>query len=176
VYVLVAIGILVLLGTGAVAGRGFFLVHKAKQAGLDPALWERNPELAAAKLLMAVNPDTEVVSVDEKGGKIVKMNFADLKQGKITFEGEDEEITIGSSGLAEPSWPAFSSPSDRCKRSDRQSPKCRGWSVQLQDHRSPRYSSSVLRVRVEDGRLRRLPGNGDRWHDGFLVRGMATGQ
>src|ERR1041385_8293333 len=35
----------------AMAGLGFFFLHKAKQAGLDPELIRKNPGLAAAKMV-----------------------------------------------------------------------------------------------------------------------------
>jgi hypothetical protein len=108
VWVLVAVGVLILLfGIALVAG-GFFLYYKARQAGLDPDLWRRNPGVAAAKLIAATNPDAEVVSVDEnKGivkirekstGKLYAFNFEDIKRGRITFTGEKGE----AAGV--PSW------------------------------------------------------------------------
>jgi hypothetical protein len=108
VWILLALGVMFLLVVGLIAAGGFFVVHKARQAGLDPALWERNPGLAAAKLLAAANPDAEIVSMDEKAGivvirdkkdgKTIRMNFADLKSGRITFEGNGEKVSIAATG------------------------------------------------------------------------------
>jgi hypothetical protein len=108
VWILVAVGVLILLVVGAVTVGGIFVVNKVRQAGLDPALWEKNPGLAAAKLLAAANPDAEIVSMDEKAGivvirdkkdgKTVKMNFADLKRGRITFEGDGDQVSIDAHG------------------------------------------------------------------------------
>jgi len=109
VWILVGcFGLIVIAGLIAIA-TGMFIAHKAKQAGLDPDLMRRNPGVAVAKMLAAVNPDVEVVSVNEgKGlitlrekstGKTVSMNFEDVKKGKIVFKGEGgEEATIQGEG------------------------------------------------------------------------------
>lgn len=109
VIVLIIVGALFLLGAVAVVGTGFFLVHKAKQAGIDPEMWQKNPGVAAAKMIAAGNPDVEVVKIDEdrgivtlrekSTGKTVTMNFEDIKQGKISFTGDDgETATVSASG------------------------------------------------------------------------------
>src|SRR5581483_6977373 len=88
---------------------GLFVMHKAKQAGLDPDLMRRNPALATAKLVAALNPDVEVVSVDEnrgritfhdkKTGKTVTMNAGDVKNGHISFTGDNNEsVTFSADG------------------------------------------------------------------------------
>jgi len=65
----------------AVVAISFFVVHKAKQAGLDPDLMKKNPVLAVAKLSVAANPDTEMVSSNDSSGTIV---VRDKKTGKIS--------------------------------------------------------------------------------------------
>jgi hypothetical protein len=113
VWVLVAIGAILLLFGIALVGGGFFLYYKAKQAGLDPGEWRRNPGLAAAKMITAANPDAEIVKVDEgKGllqirekstGKLYTFNFEDVKNGKISFSDDrGESLTVGGAEL--PSW------------------------------------------------------------------------
>jgi hypothetical protein len=72
---------IVVLGTLAVGGVIWYGVHKAKQAGLDPELIKKNPVLAAAKLSVAANPDTEMVSSDDSSGTIV---VRDKKTGKVS--------------------------------------------------------------------------------------------
>jgi hypothetical protein len=57
---------------------------------------QKNPAMAVAKMMAAINPDIEVLSVDEatetikvrdkKTGKVMSVNLADAKKGKITFE------------------------------------------------------------------------------------------
>jgi hypothetical protein len=105
---------LLLLGGAAIVGT-YIVVNKAKQAGLDPELMARNPALAAAKMMAAVNPEIDIVSVDDKKGlitfkekstgKTVTMNFEDVKQGKIRFTGDnDEQVTLetdSESGVAQ---------------------------------------------------------------------------
>src|SRR5437667_8479257 len=49
VWVLVAVLGLFVLGGIAVLGAGYFVIHKARQAGLDPELMRRNPGLAVSK-------------------------------------------------------------------------------------------------------------------------------
>jgi len=112
VWVLVAVvGVFVLFGLLLVAG-GLFVFHKAKQAGLDPDLMRRNPALAVTKMLATVNPDVEVLRVDEKRGlitlrdkktgKTTTVDFEDVKRGKIVFEGEGgEKVTVETSGEGE---------------------------------------------------------------------------
>ncbi|MCL5745664.1 MAG: zinc ribbon domain-containing protein [Acidobacteria bacterium] len=112
VWVLVAIlGFFLLVGIGII-GAGIFVVHKAKQAGLDPTLMQNNPALAFTKLLAATNPNVEVVRVDERKGlitlrekstgKIVTMDFDAAKKGKITFqEAGKPPVTMETRGEGE---------------------------------------------------------------------------
>ncbi|HLY20472.1 MAG TPA: hypothetical protein VKR61_24765 [Bryobacteraceae bacterium] len=109
VWILVAVlGLFVLTGI-AVVGAGVFLVHKAKQAGLDPELMRNNPGLATAKLLAATNPDLEVVSVDDGRGRItirqkstgktMTVSFDDMKRGRITFKEDGKDaVTLEAHG------------------------------------------------------------------------------
>ena len=120
VWVLVIIVGLFVLGFIGVVGTGLFIVHKARQAGLDPELMRRNPGMAVGKLLAAANPDAEVVSTDDnagtitmrdkKTGKVVTMTFDQAKSGglKFTAEGEKGETATmefgGSAANKLPSW------------------------------------------------------------------------
>ncbi len=112
VLVLIIVGALLFLGAVAVVGTGFFLVHKARQAGIDPQLWQKNPGVAAAKMIAAGNPDVEIVKLDEGSGivtlrekstgKTVTLNFEDIKQGRISFTGDNgETATVSTSGEGE---------------------------------------------------------------------------
>jgi hypothetical protein len=108
VWILLAFGVLILLFVGAITIGGIFVVHKARQAGLDPSLWQRNPGLAATKMLAAANPDAEIVSMDERGGvvvvrdkktgKTIRMNFADIKSGRMSLEADGETVSLAATG------------------------------------------------------------------------------
>jgi hypothetical protein len=112
IFVLIGcVGLIVIVTLILVAG-GWFVFTKARQAGLDPELMRRNPEIAVAKMLAAINPDVEVVSVDERAGRItlrdkktgktVTMDLDEVKRGRIVFESEGgEKTTIESSGEGE---------------------------------------------------------------------------
>jgi hypothetical protein len=108
-WILIGVGAFFLVIIVSVVGLGFFVMNKAKQAGLDPDLIKRNPALAAAKMMVAANPKLEAVSADEgrqeitirdkESGKVMTMSFEDAKQGKFTFkENGKEALTITSSG------------------------------------------------------------------------------
>ncbi len=70
---------------------------------------EKNPTIAAAKLVAQLNPDVEVVSTDEdagtitlrnlKTGEIMTFDASKVKEGKISFRsGEGEEVTFQARG------------------------------------------------------------------------------
>jgi len=102
-----SVALLLLIGL-AVAGAGFFFIHKAKQAGIDPELMRTNPGLAAARIIAATNPDLEVVADDGHGrikirqkssGKTTTVNFEDLKNGRIRFQEDGKDaITVETRG------------------------------------------------------------------------------
>ncbi|MGA3028455.1 MAG: hypothetical protein ABSF98_27220 [Bryobacteraceae bacterium] len=104
-------GIVVIIFIVVLAG-GLFVMHKAKQAGIDPDLMKRNPGLASAKLLIAVNPDLELTSEDDARGivhihdkkqnKNFILSFEDAKKGKLTLQEEGKEaVTFSSSSSGE---------------------------------------------------------------------------
>jgi hypothetical protein len=113
-WVLIGIGTFFMLIVIAAVGLGVFVAHKAEQAGLNTDLFKRSPALAAAKLVVAANPDVELVSTDEgkremtvrnkKTGKVYAMSFEDAKNGKFTMK-EDGKTTLTVGGKAKvPSW------------------------------------------------------------------------
>ena len=93
------LGLFVLMSIVVMAG-GLFLAKKASDAASNPAL-------AAVKLMVAANPDVEIVSSDEakgtltirekKTGKLVTANFDQLKNGRITFEQDGEKVSVEAS-------------------------------------------------------------------------------
>ncbi len=108
-YVLVGCGTFVLLGVIAVVLGGYFVWNKAKEAGLDPELMQKHPAVATAKMMVAMNPDIELVSVDEdkelitvkdkKTGETLTVTLNQAKNGKVTFKKDgDEAVTMEAKG------------------------------------------------------------------------------
>jgi len=103
-WVLVGCGTFTLLGIIVVVLGGFFVWNKAKEAGLDPELMEKHPAVATAKMLVALNPDIELVSVDEekelitikdkKTGETITVSLDQAKKGKVTFKKDGQEAVI----------------------------------------------------------------------------------
>lgn len=95
-YVLFGCLGLILIGVLGMVATGLFVFNKVKQAGLDPELMQKNPAVAITKMMAAVNPDIEIINVDESRGivtvrdkkqnKVLTLNFEDIKNGKIVFE------------------------------------------------------------------------------------------
>ena len=118
VWVLVILLGLFVLGGIAVVGTGYFLVHKARQAGFDPELMQKNPGLAVSKMIAAANPDVQVLKTDDsagtitlrnrKDGKVITLSFDELKNGKFSMKAFDEEgkaATVEFGGDVKlPSW------------------------------------------------------------------------
>jgi hypothetical protein len=109
VWVLVGCGSLVVVGIIIVVIGGFFAWNKMKEAGINPELMEKQPALATAKLITAMNPEIELVSVDEekglitvkekKTGKLLTVDLQEAQKGRIVFKGEgEEELTIEAQG------------------------------------------------------------------------------
>ncbi len=92
---------IIVLGAIILAVGSYFVAQKIKQAGLDPALIQKNPGLAVVKMMAASNPDIEILGVDEdrgvikvrnkKDGKSLTINLEDAKNGKIVFLDENGE-------------------------------------------------------------------------------------
>jgi len=119
VWILVAVAGIFVLGGLALVGTTLFVVHKARQAGMDPDLWRRNPGMAVGKLLAAANPDLDVVRTDDRVGTITirnrrtgketTMTFDQARNGRFSMQTEDENgkranIEIGGAGGKLPSW------------------------------------------------------------------------
>jgi hypothetical protein len=118
VWILVIVGVVVLLGIVSVGGVVFYGLHKLRQAGVDPALMRRNPALAAAKIAVKMNPDVELIQIDEdhgtitvrdrKTGKVLSANFDNAKNGKwsVSEDGKTTEVnTSGPNGSIEVKGP-----------------------------------------------------------------------
>jgi hypothetical protein len=103
-WVLVGCGTFIVLGVIVVILGGYFVFNKAKQAGFDPDLMEKNPQLAVAKMMVAANPDVEFVSSDDqkgtitirdkKSGETMTISLEEAQQGKIVFKKDGQEVTL----------------------------------------------------------------------------------
>jgi hypothetical protein len=108
VWILVAVGVIFLLGIIGVIGAGMYVAHLA-----------RNPGVALAKLITATNPDAEVINTDnrantmtirnKKTGEEVTLSFDDVKNGRFKMSaigknGEVANVEIGGGAGKMPSW------------------------------------------------------------------------
>jgi hypothetical protein len=101
-------GALVVIVAVAMVVIGLFVVKKAKDVAGD---FKDNPEMAAARLIVKVNPELEEVSADEeagtitvrhtKTGEIVTVSLQDLKEGRIKFTTDEGEVSVEATGDAE---------------------------------------------------------------------------
>jgi len=108
IWILVGCGGLVLLVAIIMLVAGVFVAKKASSYLKDA---EKNPALAAAKMVVAMNPELETVSTDDaagtitirnkKTGEVVTLDLEDVKKGKIRFrneKGEEAEISASAGG------------------------------------------------------------------------------
>jgi hypothetical protein len=101
-------GVLVVIMAAVLIVIGLFVVKKAKDVAGD---FKDNPELAAARLLVKLNPELEEVSADgeagtitvrhTKTGEIVTVSIQDLKEGRIKFTTDEGEVSVEANGDAE---------------------------------------------------------------------------
>lgn len=109
VWILVGCGGLVLLVAIIMLVAGVFVAKKAGSYLKDA---EKNPAMAAAKMIVAMNPELETVSADDaagtitirnkKTGEVITLDLEDVKKGKIRFKNEKgEEAEISASGDGE---------------------------------------------------------------------------
>jgi len=102
------VGGFILLGFGSCAVLGFYGMHKMKQAGFNADLVKKNPALASAKMAVAVNPDTEIVSSDDdagtvtvrdkKTGKVVTMKFDPKKKSMVITDENGKTTSLTTTG------------------------------------------------------------------------------
>lgn len=85
------LGVLVIV---AIVAIGLFVVHKAKQAGFDPELMKKNPVLAVAKLSVAANPDTEMISSDDSSGTIIVRDKKTGKTSTMKVDPDTQTMTV----------------------------------------------------------------------------------
>ena len=106
VWILGGCGGLLVLAAVLFAVAGYWGVHKLKGYAESA---KKNPAVFAAKLVVAANPDLEIVSSDDESGTVtirnkktgeeITMNAADIKNGRLNFKNEKgEEVTFEGSG------------------------------------------------------------------------------
>jgi hypothetical protein len=101
VWIIVGIlGLVMVAGVVIIAG-GLFVAKRVSDAASNPAL-------TTAKIMAAANPDLQIISSDDrngtvtfkdkKSGRVVTLNFDQIKQGRITFEEDGKKVSVDSSG------------------------------------------------------------------------------
>ncbi len=106
VWILAGCGGLVVIMGLIFAGVTYWGYHKVKGYA---EIAKKNPALAAAKLMVAANPNVEIVSEDDDAGTItirdkktgeeITMNAEDIKNGRLKFSNKKgEEVTFEGSG------------------------------------------------------------------------------
>ncbi len=96
VWILGGLAVVMFLGMMTCGIVGFLAVRAVKNAGFDPALMKSNPGLAMAKMAAALHPNLEVVSTDDRGGKIT---MRDKTTGKlVTFRFDPDQKTLVMTG------------------------------------------------------------------------------
>lgn len=108
VWVLIVLVGLFVVGGMLVAGAGYFFVRSVA----------KNPASTFGAVIRAANPNLDVISVnedtgtitvkDKTNGKIITLNFDDVKKGRIKIDADDNGKTasfeIGSGADKIPSW------------------------------------------------------------------------
>jgi hypothetical protein len=120
VWILVGVlAFFVLIGGLFIAG-GLFVAKKVVDSTGGTDAMQKNPALAAARMMATLNPDVEIVSTDENAGtltvrekssgKVITMNADDIKNGKLTFsDSTGAKVSIGGgTDVKLPEWlPAY---------------------------------------------------------------------
>ena len=101
-------GVLVVMVAAALLVIGMIAAKKFKDVAGD---FKDNPEMAAARLIVKMNPELEEVSADEqagtitvrhtKTGEIVTVSIQDLKEGRIKFTTDEGEVSVEATGDGE---------------------------------------------------------------------------
>lgn len=100
-WIAIGCGGLVVLAGVAFTLLGWLAVNKVKDVASE---FEDNPARAAAEMIVRVNPDLEMVDSDEdaetltirekSSGKVVTLNYEDIKEGRISFESDEGRVEI----------------------------------------------------------------------------------
>ena len=108
-WVLIGCGGIILIGFLVLGALGWFAKKKIDQ-------FAENPTFNAAKLVVQMNPELELVSADEKTGtltiknkktgEVTTLSAEDAKEGRWTFKNDKGETATLGAGSAQtlPSW------------------------------------------------------------------------
>jgi hypothetical protein len=104
-WVGIGCGAILLLGILAVGVGGYIFKKKV----VDPVT--ENPTMAAAEMIVRMNPDLELVSSDRENGtitvknkqdgEVVTLNASDIENGNFTIETDEGKTVIDTSGAQE---------------------------------------------------------------------------
>lgn len=107
-WVGIGCGVLIIIFLIVLFAGGLFVANKVKDVADD---YNKNPELATARMIVKLNPEIEEVGVDEEAGtitirdvesgKTVTANFKDFKDGKFTLTGDDGETVTFDADTSE---------------------------------------------------------------------------
>lgn len=108
VWILGGLAVVFVLFGLMIAAGGYFAYRAIKNAGFDPDLMQRNPGLAMAKMVTAINPEVDVISTNEsKGtitvkekstGKILVFRFDPDKKTMVITDEKGDEVRVSASG------------------------------------------------------------------------------
>ncbi len=102
-WVGIGCGCLLLVVTLVLGVLGYLATKKVKEVARN---FEEDPTRATAELFVGLNPDLELVDTTEDGrvtvrqvssGEEMTLDLEDLKEGKLSFEGPDGEVTLDAS-------------------------------------------------------------------------------
>ena len=106
-WVAIGCGGLLLVAMIVMMVGGMFVAKKVGDFAED---FQENPA-AAAEMLIKMNPDLELVDSDrdagtitirnKEDGEVITVNYDDIEKGKLSFETDEGEVTVGVSGDAE---------------------------------------------------------------------------
>lgn len=98
-WVGIGCGVILLIGIVVVVAGGLWVGSKVKDAA-------DNPEMAAAKAYLAVNPELELVEADDEArtltirnvetGEVMTVDASELREGRLSFTDEEgQEVSMG---------------------------------------------------------------------------------
>ncbi|MGD9253716.1 MAG: hypothetical protein PVG92_07260, partial [Holophagae bacterium] len=102
-------GALIVLAMIVTMAGGFFIANKAKKFAAEIEDDPQAAAMAAAKMIVKLNPEFEEVSSDKEAGtitirnkatgEVITVNLEDIQEGKLSFTGDEGEVNIDASQL-----------------------------------------------------------------------------